>query len=114
MVTYGLANAIAYLFRTNLLATVVLLVLGALLLTEYVLALRAVLTRRRFLELSVLIVVATIAYFIVIAGGPIGYGRFRHPAMPLVCALAASGLLAAIERWRRVAEDPAQPAAAAA
>ena len=114
MVTYGLANAIAYLFRTNLPATVVLLVLGALLLTEYVLALHAVLTRRRFLELSVLIVVATIAYFIVIAGGPIGYGRFRHPAMPLVCALAASGLLAAIERWRRVAEDPAQPAAAAA
>lgn len=35
----------------------------------------------------------TIAYFITVAGGPIGVGPFRHPAMPFVTVLAATGLL---------------------
>jgi len=41
--------------------------------------------------------VLSIAYFITIAGGPVGVGRFRHPAMPFVCVLAAMGL---VTWWR--------------
>jgi len=105
MVTYGLPNAIAHLFRTNLLATLVVLLLGALLLAQYLLALRAVFTQRRWLDPSVLVLVLSIVYFIVIAGGPIGYGRFRHPAMPLVCVLAAAGLYTTMARKRRGVGD---------
>ena len=32
------------------------------------------------------------AYFLLIAGGPAGYSRFRHPVMPAICAFAAIGL----------------------
>jgi 4-amino-4-deoxy-L-arabinose transferase-like glycosyltransferase len=107
MLTHGIVNAITHLFRTNLVVTSVLVVLGVLLLAQYILALLAVVTERRFLDPSVLIVVLSIGYFVAIAGGPIGYGRFRHPAMPLVCALAAAGLYAAAARVRpRVAANP--------
>jgi 4-amino-4-deoxy-L-arabinose transferase-like glycosyltransferase len=101
MVTYGIVNAVAYLFQANPVASLVLVVLGLFLLALYVLALGAVLTRRRFLDPSVLLLVLSIGYFVAIAGGPIGYGRFRHPAMPLVCVLAAAGLYTATARARR-------------
>jgi hypothetical protein len=83
---------VLYLARTNPLATSVLFVTGVMLMGFYVLALIAVFSRRRFLDPAVLVLVASIGYFVLIAGGPIGYGRFRHPAMPMVCVLAGAGL----------------------
>ena len=38
------------------------------------------------------IVVAAAAYFLLIAGGPTGYSRFRVPIMPVVCVLMPAGL----------------------
>jgi hypothetical protein len=32
------------------------------------------------------------AYYMAMAGGPGDWGRFRHPAMPIICIFAASGL----------------------
>jgi hypothetical protein len=92
LVTYGIVDAVLYLARTNPLATSVLFVTGVMLMGFYVLALIAVFSRRRFLDPAVLVLVASIGYFVLIAGGPIGYGRFRHPAMPMVCVLAGAGL----------------------
>ena len=95
LVTYGIVDAVAYLFRANPLATFVLAVLGVVLLAEYFLAVCGALAARRFLDPAVIMMVISIGYFVAVAGGPIGYGRFRHPAMPLVCVLAAAGLFAA-------------------
>jgi len=92
LVTYGIVDTVLYLARTNPLATGVLFVTGVMLMGFYALALIAVISRRRFLDPAVLVLVASIGYFVLIAGGPIGYGRFRHPAMPMVCVLAAAGL----------------------
>jgi hypothetical protein len=36
--------------------------------------------------------VALMAYFVAVSGGPHGYSRFRHPAMPFLCVLAGFGL----------------------
>ncbi len=40
---------------------------------------------------------ATVAYLVVISGGPEAYSRFRVPVTPLLGVLAAAGLAA----WRR-------------
>lgn len=48
----------------------------------------------------------TVVYFLLISGGPVGEGRFRHPVMPLLCVLAAGGLA---RFRRRVAESPTSP-----
>jgi hypothetical protein len=39
-------------------------------------------------------------YYMAIAGGPGDWGRFRHPAMPIICVLAADGLYAVCGRLR--------------
>jgi hypothetical protein len=109
LVTYGIVDAVWYLVRTNPLATAVMVVAGTMLITLYTLALSAVVTRRRYLDPAVLVLVASIGYFALIAGGPIGYGRFRHPAMPLICVLAAAGLQVMMSLARRMRERVGQP-----
>jgi hypothetical protein len=52
-----------------------------------------VLSSRRFMrEPAVIAAVFTVAYYIVLAGGPVGYSRYRHPVMPIICVLSAYGL----------------------
>jgi hypothetical protein len=52
-------------------------------------------------QLMVLIVVG--AYLILIASmGGIGYSRFRHPAMPILCLMAGCGLFVTMQRPIRV------------
>ena len=97
VVTDGLAAGIRRILHTNLLAFVLLGVLGMFLVLMYALAVRGWLTEHRTLDPAVLLSVLSIAYFITIAGGPVGVGRFRHPAMPFVCVLAAMGL---VTWWR--------------
>ena len=48
---------------------------------------------------TLILLLVFIAYFLVIAG-PIGYGRFRQPIMPLLCAFAGVGWLQIYARLR--------------
>ena len=55
--------------------------------------------RRRVMDRgSVVLLVAGIAVMILAAGGPAGYGRYRLPATPLECVLAAVGAVALVRR----------------
>ena len=49
-------------------------------------------SRRSMREPAVIAVVLTVAYYVCIAGGPMGYSRYRHPVMPIICVLSAYGL----------------------
>ena len=49
-------------------------------------------SRRLMREPAVIAVVLTVAYYVCIAGGPMGYSRYRHPVMPIICVLSAYGL----------------------
>ena len=35
----------------------------------------------------------SVAYFLVLSGGPVAHSRFRHPVMPMLCVLAAAGVV---------------------
>jgi len=100
IVSSGLGAGIERIRRTNPLAFLMLAALGIYLAVLYVLAFYGWLAERRARDPAVLLVVSSIAYFIIIAGGPVGVGRFRHPAMPFVCLLAGMGLVA-LRRRRR-------------
>jgi len=101
IVTEGLIAGVRRILQTNLLGFMSLVVLGVALMLAYALALRGWLGDGRALDPAVLLVVLSIAYFIVVAGGPVGVGRFRHPAMPFVCVLAAVGIDAVVRNRRR-------------
>jgi 4-amino-4-deoxy-L-arabinose transferase-like glycosyltransferase len=109
IVTNGLVAGIRQILQTNLLGFVSLGMFGVALVVVYALALRGWLGDRRALDPAVLLLVLSVAYFIIIAGGPVGVGRFRHPAMPFVCVLAAMGL-DALWRKRRGEARPSHPA----
>jgi hypothetical protein len=60
------------------------------------------------LDPSILAMFLIIGYYMAIAGGPGDWGRFRHPAMPIICVLAGYGLYAVRSRssryhWNRLA-----------
>jgi len=92
--TLGLRPALTRLLRTNTIAFVLLVVMAAGLCVVYGLALRGLLITQAFTNASVILVLLVASYFVVIAGGPAGGGRFRHPVMPIICALAGAGLCA--------------------
>jgi len=45
--------------------------------------------------------VLVVLYFLVFSGGPHALGRFRHPAMPVICILAGAGMAALAGKLRR-------------
>jgi len=47
---------------------------------------------RTILDPAIFAVVFILMYYMVIAGGPGDWGRFRHPSMPIICVLAGYGL----------------------
>jgi hypothetical protein len=47
---------------------------------------------RRPMDPAVLVALLIIGYYLGIAGGPTDWGRFRHPAMPIICVLSGYGL----------------------
>ena len=49
-------------------------------------------SRRLMREPALIAAVLTVAYYVVLAGSPMGYSRFRHPVMPIICMLSAYGL----------------------
>ena len=53
------------------------------------------------LDAAILAVVFIVGYYMAIAGGPGDWGRFRHPAMPIICMLAGNGLGVVWSRLKR-------------
>ncbi len=92
--TLGLRPALTRLFQTNTIAFVLLVAMAAALCVVYGLALRGLIMTRAFKSASVILLLVVASYFVVVAGGPTGGGRFRHPVMPIICALAGAGLRA--------------------
>ena len=101
IVTTGLVSGVREILRANVLGFVLLVVFGAVLLAIYILALRGWLLDARGHAPAGTLLVLTIVYFITIAGGPVAVGRFRHPAMPFVCVLAAMGVVSYVDARRR-------------
>jgi 4-amino-4-deoxy-L-arabinose transferase-like glycosyltransferase len=46
-----------------------------------------------------------VAYWLVITGGPHGYGRYRHAIMPIICVFAGYGLHLILSRFRHMSHD---------
>ena len=88
----GLMPVVLGLVRGNPLVFWTQLALFALLAAYYVLALLGLFRRSRAGVWERIALVAVIAYFVAVSGGPHGYSRFRHPAMPFLCVLAGFGL----------------------
>jgi 4-amino-4-deoxy-L-arabinose transferase-like glycosyltransferase len=96
----GAPDAISAFLRDHMAAAVVIFSLSLFLLASYLLAAAGVGVERRWRDPAVVLLLCTIAYIVVIGGGPVGYARFRHPVMPLLCVLAGIGLVGAWKRWR--------------
>ena len=47
---------------------------------------------RAILDPAIFAVLFIMGYYMAIAGGPGDWGRFRHPATPIICMLAGYGL----------------------
>jgi hypothetical protein len=56
---------------------------------------------RTILDPAIFAVMFIAGYYMAIAGGPGDWGRFRHPAMPIICMLAGYGLHLVLA-WRRL------------
>jgi len=54
---------------------------------------------RAILDSAILAVVFIMSYYMAISGGPGDWGRFRHPATPVICILAGYGLSVVRSRW---------------
>jgi len=88
----GLMPVVLGLIRGNPLVFWTQLALFALLAAYYVLALWGLFRRSLAGVWEKIALVAVITYFVAVSGGPHGYSRFRHPAMPFLCVLAGFGL----------------------
>ena len=103
----GIIKTLEVLFRNRLLAstTVVLLLVQLMYLTSACLALFKTPLR----DPAILIVLVTMVYYLALPGGPSDWGRYRHPAMPIMCILASYGLCAPWrEMSRHLSESSAQ------
>jgi 4-amino-4-deoxy-L-arabinose transferase-like glycosyltransferase len=70
----------------------VMALLALILFALYALALRGLL-RRRLPAVFLCLLVGVAFYFLVLSGGAVGAARLRLPYMPIVCILAAAGLV---------------------
>jgi hypothetical protein len=62
------------------------------------------LSRQLMRQPMIIAATLTLVYYLVISGGPEALGRFRHPAMPIISALAGYGLWSVGERVRELKE----------
>jgi Dolichyl-phosphate-mannose-protein mannosyltransferase len=98
VVDKGIGKTLQALFRVPLLggSTTVLLALQFV----YLLGACMALSGRHVRDSAMLMVLLIMGYYCAIPGGPTDWGRFRHPAMPIMCTLAAYGLTAT-GKWHR-------------
>lgn len=97
----GLLPVVLGIARDNPLVFWTQLILFALLAAYYTLALLGLFRRSPAGLWERIALVAVMAYFVAVSGGPHGYSRFRHPAMPLLCVLAGYGLYSLAVRRQR-------------
>ena len=55
-------------------------------------------SRRLMREPAAIAVMLTVAYYVILAGGPLGCSRYRHPVMPIICVLSTCGLCSILSR----------------
>jgi hypothetical protein len=97
----GLMPVVLGLVRGHPLVFWTQFVLFALLAAYYVLAVLGLFGRSPAGVWERIALVAVMAYFVAVSGGPHGYSRFRHPVMPLLCVLAGFGLYSVASRRQR-------------
>jgi len=69
-----------------------MLLLGALLVTHYVLACMGFAVAWKQAKVAAAMMAALFTYFVVLGAGPTADARFRHPVMPIVCLFAGWAL----------------------
>ena len=86
----GVIKTLEVLFSNRLLAwsTIVLFTLHLL----YITGLCESLFKAPPSDPAFFIVLLIMSYYLLLPGGPSDWGRYRHPAMPLICVLASYGL----------------------
>jgi 4-amino-4-deoxy-L-arabinose transferase-like glycosyltransferase len=85
--------------------------LGLIALTVYLFASIALFSGNFLSSMPVISLLSVIVYWLVITGGPHGYGRYRLAVMPIICALAGYGLYLILRRLRSsVASHEVRPA----
>ncbi len=67
-------------------------------------------SKRLMFDHTILAALLIVSYYLVISGGPAALGRFRQPAMPIICVLAGFGLCVVLIRLRRANSRPSQAA----
>lgn len=97
----GALSALTGLVRERPQAIIALGLGGGFLAVAYLLAMVGAVSFRAKCLWAVLVCLAVAGYFLVIAGGPLGVGRLRTPAMPFIVLLAGAGVSALAVRRRR-------------
>jgi hypothetical protein len=105
----GLVSVVIGLLKSNPLVFWTQLALFVLLAAYYLLALLGLFGRSCPNVWARVALVAVIAYFVAISGGPHSYSRFRHPAMPFLCVLAGCGGVWILQSWRARVTRPRSP-----
>lgn len=95
-VNKGIVQTVEALFRNPILAWSTVLMLAVQFM--YISAACMSVSRRSILDPAILAVLVIMVYYLAIPGGPAVWGRFRHPAMPLMSVFAAYGLISLF--WR--------------
>lgn len=91
VVNQGILKTMWWVLVHKPLVSMLTIAIGLITAIYYVLAILGMASARKHRE--ILIVMLLIAfYFILVAGGPAGMGRYRYPIMPIVALFAGSGL----------------------
>jgi hypothetical protein len=91
IVNEGIVHSLERVFLHHPGVMLAMCILEVILLSMYLLAMRACLACR-LKNLALLTVGCVVLYFLIISGGAQAVGRYRLPVMPLLCVLAAGGL----------------------
>ncbi len=106
LITGDLSDTIRY--NTNKLTHAAILTiagLGLIVMLVYLFAFVALFSKKLPYTIPVVCSLWVVVYWLVITGGPHGYGRYRHAVMPIVCVLAGYGLHLILSRFRHMSHD---------
>ncbi|MGO9116708.1 MAG: ArnT family glycosyltransferase [Desulfomonilaceae bacterium] len=79
--------------------------LGLIVMLVYLFAAVALFSKKLLYAMPVVCSLWVVVYWLVITGGPHGYGRYRHAVMPIICVLAGYGLHLILSRFRHMSRD---------
>ncbi len=108
IVNEGVAKSALRVFFVHPGVTILMALFEVFLLLIYVFAVRGFLSADR-LTPAVLTIAGVAMYFLLISGGAQAVGRYRAPIMPLLCVLAADGIVHLTSRKTRSHDSPALP-----